>query len=385
MSIRLAINVVSIKPSGALTVLLGLLEGWKRNSDPLDVTIFASDPGTLAAVRQIDWVDCVEPGDVGRSIVRQYLWQNYALGQELRRRGAQLLLTNNHYLFNIPCPQIVHHHNAWRFVSNVDVPHEHFSVGNAVRDWTARKALRSAERNVFVSGFLRTIAEKQVPSSAPRNVVIRNALDDDVVHAAETISRDQPLTSQILVVQSANIHKDNPTVLRTLAELVARRPDVDWQVKIAGSDGRSNRAQLRDLAEQLGIADRVTWLGFCSKATLDQLFRESLCLLSTSILEAGPLPVIETMARCCPPVAARIPSVEEFVGDCGLLVDPHRGDLFAEQIIRLYSQPELRRTLVDRGLQRIKEFTWGNRARQFCEVFAELTEAGGSQVPVLQR
>lgn len=369
---NIAINAISMHPGGGLTVLLGLLEAWRPFADQLRISVWANDPKTLAAVRASDWIECVAPGDAGHSISRQYMWQNYRLGQELARRNTDILLTNNHFVYNVACRQIVHHHNAWRFVTGEDLPEKKFSVGDYVRDWTARKALRSAAANVFVSNFLRQRAESFVPSSAPRNFTIPNALPDSVVDAALNIPfRPQP-HPQLLVIQSANIHKDNPTAIRTMFELVRRAPDVDWRLKIAGSEGRGSQQPLRDLAQELGVEHRITWCGFCSHAQLDALFKESLCLISTSILEAGPLPVIESMARRCVPVAARIPAVEEFTADGGLLVEPFRPDQFAEAVIGLYRDERRRRELTDRGVAHVQNFRWADRGKKFVDVFQQV-------------
>lgn len=372
---NIAINAISMHPGGGLTVLLGLLEAWRAFANELSITVLANDPKTLAAIQAIDWVQTVAPIDVGSSVSRQYMWQNYRLGHELVRRRVDILLTNNHFVYNVPCRQIVHHHNAWRFVTNEDLPKKGFGVGDFVRDWTARKALRAASANVFVSSYLRRRAESFVPSSAPRNYTIPNALPDAVVDAALSIPfRPQPLP-QLLVIQSANVHKDNPTAIRTVAELVRLAPEVDWRLKIAGSEGRGSQQPLRNLAREQGVEDRITWCGFCSHEQLDALFKESLCLVSTSILEAGPLPVIEAMARRCVPVAARIPAVEEFIAGGGVLVEPFRSDLFAQAIIELFRDANRRRQLTDAGVVRVQDFRWADRGRKFLDVFRQVMSA----------
>lgn len=371
MKIRLAINAASMRPSGGLTVMMGLLRAWQAYSEELDICVYGTDERTIAAVREVPGVECIEVQP--RGVMGLYLWQNAVLGRELRRKGTDILLTNNHYLFNIPCKQIVYHHNAWRYIKQLDLKRQRFSFANYVRDWAARKALRSADRNVFVSDYVRSLAEREVPPRDARNITIRNAVSDDAIVDSIDQRDGRPASSQLLVLQSANVHKDNPVVLHTVVELLKRAPHIDWQVKIAGSDGRGSHSPLRLMAQDLGVSDHVDWLGFRSHEQLNPLFQESLCLLSTSILEAGPLPIIESMARGCPPVAARIPAVEEFAADSAILVEPHRSDLFAEEIIRLHNHPELRRELATRGLQRAREFTWSNRARAFYALFCELT------------
>lgn len=376
--IRLVINAVPTRPGGGLTVLAGLLRGWRRIQAPLEITVLAADPQTLATVAAIPGTTCVEIDAARGSTWQRMRYEHRHLGRELVRLRADVLLTNNHYLFGVPCPQVVHHHNVWRFIT----PELGFSRprdwSNRLRDWLARQALHKATANVFVSEFLRGQAESFVPDRRESYWVVRNALDDEVIEASVTADADQAARgARLVTVQSANPHKDNATVVRCLGELVRLEPDVPWHLSIAGGDGRGSWQPLRDLAEELGVAERITWCGYCDRAQLDRLLRSSLCLLATSRLEAGPLVGIEAIARQCVPVAARIPPRVEFLGDAGLLVDPHRPDQFARAVAALYHDPALRRQLVERGLERIRGFAWSDRARQLYELFARL--AGSTQ------
>ncbi len=370
--VRLFINAIPTRPGGGLTVLVGLLRAWKRLEAPLEITVLAADAKTLAAVRATEAADCQWVRGLDQSGARRFFFEHYQLGRELRRR-ADVLLTNNHYLFRVPCPQVVHHHNVWRFIT----PDLGFSppsgLGNRVRDRLARHALRKAEANIFVSDFLRRQAERFVPDRGGRYLVVRNAVDEELIALAPQVADDpQGRGANLLSVQSANPHKDNETSIRCLAELVERRPEVPWNLSIAGSDGRGSWQPLHDLARQLGVADRLNWCGYCDQAQLDALFRRSLCLLATSVLEAGPLPGIEAMARKCIAVGSNIAPRTEFVGDAGILVEPHRADLFAEAVIRLHQDREFRARLVERGMVRIREFSWSDRARQLSDLFTRL-------------
>jgi glycosyltransferase involved in cell wall biosynthesis len=98
------------------------------------------------------------------------------------------------------------------------------------------------------------------------------------------------------------------------------------------------------------------------------MLRKSLCLLCSSVLEAGPLPVIEAIAQHSVPVASRIAANEEFVGDGGVLVPPRSADDFASAIIRIYQQPAYREELVQKGLARIDMFRWSRCAEIFYEL-----------------
>jgi len=370
---KLVIDAIPVNPSGGLTVLLGLLRGWRRNGRRMHITVLARSPNTIEQIQATGCVDRIEPVLVHAGAVKTFFWQNHSLGRFIQKLGADLLLTNNHYLHNIACPQVVHHHNLWRFQKPEGLETTRRSLGDAFRDWHADKALRLAAANVFVSQYLRNEAEKRNPSATERNYVVQNCLDDDMVDAAKRIPDRFDGRPHLMAIQSANVHKDIPTLLCTLAELVKRAGDVPWHLHVAGPIGRGNWGPFQQFAGELGVADRITWHGLCTQEQLDTLLRSSLCLVLTSLLEAGPLPPLEAMARRCPPVSSNVTAMPEFVGNAGLLVPPRRPEKFAEQVLRLYYEPALRDELVARGIQHIQPLRWSVGAEQMWGIFHQLS------------
>ncbi len=365
---RVMIDAIPTKPGGGLTVLLGLLRGWRQIGAPLDLCVLVAHDETESELRATGAVDRLVRVAVGAGAARAFLWQNYNLGRLAAQERAEVVIGNNHYLFNLPCPQVVHHHNLWRFITpDLDVAPVP-GMTNRIRDWNARVALRRATANVFVSEFLRHQAEQFEPESKLRNHVVRNGLDDELIDRARLARTAFDGRPQLVAIQSANPHKDNETMVRTLAELVRLAPSVPWHLKVAGSAGRGGWSSVQQLASDLAVGDRITWCGFCHVPQLDQMLRESVCLLATSVLEAGPLPVIEAMARGCVPVASRIPSNVEFVGDAGLLVEPRNPTAFAAAVWEVYSRPEYRAALVAKGSERIEQFRWSRCAAHFQKI-----------------
>jgi glycosyltransferase involved in cell wall biosynthesis len=104
------------------------------------------------------------------------------------------------------------------------------------------------------------------------------------------------------------------------------------------------------------------------------MLRKSLCLLCSSVLEAGPLPVIEAIAQHTVPIASRISANEEFVGDGGILVPPRSAVDFANAIIRIYQEPAHREELIQNGLARIDMFRWSRCASTFYDLLKAVSE-----------
>jgi alpha-1,3-rhamnosyl/mannosyltransferase len=59
----------------------------------------------------------------------------------------------------------------------------------------------------------------------------------------------------------------------------------------------------------------------------------------------------------------------EIAGNAALLVNPESVEDIAEGMACIASSAALRSTLIERGFERAKDFTWENCARQTLEVY----------------
>jgi len=366
---RLAINAIPIAPGGGLTVLLGLLEGWREAAVPLDIRMYASRPEVLNAVAERFPDIALEPVAVNLRPPLRYCWQQARLGRLLGQWNVDVVYTVNFAIRNCPAPQLVHHQNLWRFLTPNLIQSLRYGPTRFIRDWEARKALKKAAANVFISDYLRLQAERLVPESASRNHTIHNGLPTRVIEASRQQGSHWNGEPCLTAITTDAPHKDNPTLVRILAELVRHRPDVAWRLRVAGA---GNFTREKALAEDLGIGERIEWLGFVDSEKLNLLLRSSLCMVFTSVLEGFGLPLIEAMARSCPVVACNCTAIPEVTGDAGILVEPSNAGQFAEAVLRLYEDHHFRNELIQKGLNRISSFSWVESARKMAKIMERI-------------
>jgi glycosyltransferase involved in cell wall biosynthesis len=237
--------------------------------------------------------------------------------------------------------------------------------------------LRHAAANVFISRYVQAAAERRYPGAVDpaRTHVIYNGVSGEWLERAAREPNRYDGAPRLVAVQSAARHKDNPTLIATLAALTERAPEVDWQLRIAGGSGRGSWDDVRQLAERLGVGSRVHFLGHLDPGPLEAEFRAALCLVFTSVLEAFGLPPIEAMACRCPAVAARITAMPEVIADAGMLVEPRQPRQFADAVWGLWESPARRAQLVEAGLRQSARFSWDESARQFYQVFEQALAA----------
>ena len=120
-----------------------------------------------------------------------------------------------------------------------------------------RGQLNKADLHLAVATTTAEEIAQEVPAHKDRIFTIYNAVD---LAAAATIGRPESPVLLYIGRLNFNDHKRTNDVLEAVARL--RGP---WQLKIIGSATQGFEAQeleLRDLAQTLGIADRIEWLGW---------------------------------------------------------------------------------------------------------------------------
>ncbi len=144
-------------------------------------------------------------------------------------------------------------------------------------------------------------------------------------------------------------------MLRSLA--LARESGVAARVAVVG-DGLP-RAQLESLAQGLGCAGAVDFLGY--RRDLVRIAAASDAALLTSDNEGTPVALIEAAAAGRPAVATDVGGVPDIVIEgAGLLAPPGDELAIAARIAQIASEPELRREMGARAREHVAEkFTAG--------------------------
>lgn len=373
---RIAIDGTMLARGGGLTGLVNVLESWHSCSVPVDCKVYVSRSEVLATLSSLPGNHSVIPFAVDSGSAKVFLQRQTILGRRIERDGADVILTTNSMVGRTNVPQVVHHQNVlWFLPSSFFEKMRSEGIASALRykAWglSARKALRHSKANIFVSSYLRELGERSVPASASRNCVVHNGLSKkalDAVHIQTPVGA-QP---RIAAITSPNPHKENDLLVRTLKHLSVIAPDVNWQLKIAGKGSYDSE---KKLATELGVSERITWLGFLTEPELDDLLRKSLCLLFPSSIEAFGNPPLEAMARSCPVVACDGTAISEVCGDAAILVKPRDFEQLAVAVNTYWSNASLRSDKVNRGLKRVLDFSWERNAQRIYEVCKRVAEA----------
>ena len=84
------------------------------------------------------------------------------------------------------------------------------------------------------------------------------------------------------------------------------------------------------------------------------------------------MPVLEAMSAGLPVVTSDRSATAEIAGGAALLVDPEQTESIADAVERIFTNPLLRKWLIEAGLERAAQFSWIRASHETMAVYRKL-------------
>lgn len=229
-----------------------------------------------------------------------------------------------------------------------------------------RLILRRASKVVANSEGLKKLSEAADPVPV---IVIPNGVDTAFFRPPVQRPDSGETPFRILFVGRFQEQKNLGWLLREFAILDRELPD-RLTLDLVGSGPLE--ASLKNLAEKLGIASRLRWHGWTSRADLRAFYQAASVLVNPSRYEGMPNVVLEAMACGLPVVASAVAGNDAVVrdGETGFLVPLDDPESLRTALRRLQADPVRACTLGRAARVRAEtEFSWSRVAQSYLELF----------------
>ena len=170
----------------------------------------------------------------------------------------------------------------------------------------------------------------------------------------------------VLSVGTLQPRKNYSRVIEALSALRGMGHDLHYA--IAGGSGWLEGEMLRTI-ERHDMKNYVHLLGFVEDSELPALYSGARMLVMASLYEGFGLPILEAMACGTPVISGSLSSLPEVAGDAALLVDPYDADAIRDAMLRLKLDSALRVSLIERGYEQAKRFSWERAAMQLKSIY----------------
>ncbi|MEI6704002.1 MAG: glycosyltransferase family 1 protein, partial [Deltaproteobacteria bacterium] len=168
-------------------------------------------------------------------------------------------------------------------------------------------------------------------------------------------------------------HKNHVGLLLAL-KILRDKFGLNFNLVFTGSD-KGNLGYVQKMVKELGLEDKVTFLGFVETDFLRELYRRAFALVFPTFLGPDNLPPLEAFALGCPVIASNVEGAEEQLGSAALLFDPKNPEEMALRIKELHDSPAIRDELIRLGHERALSWTakdYVERMLQIIDDFAPI-------------
>jgi len=220
--------------------------------------------------------------------------------------------------------------------------------------------VRSPNKVTAISSALKEIATKLGRDDV---TVIPNGIDASAIN--ESRLRHGKVAGRILFVGRLEPQKGVDTLLQAFAKL-----QTDATLRIVG-DG-SQRAQLEKLTKELGIADRVTFVGYIPAPQVYDEYAQAELFCGLSRSEALGNVFLEAQAAGCATIGTNVHGIPDILvhGKAGWLVQPDNIEEAVEALNAfLRDEDGIRTRFSQVNLEHVKQFDWQNIAEQYSDQY----------------
>lgn len=298
-----------------------------------------------------------------RHPVLWYAWFEYAVKKAIDNHQPDVFVSPDGFLSlraNIPQIAVIHDLN---FVHNPErLPR---LTGGYYRHFFAKYATK-ATRIATVSEYSKSDIANTYHISPEKIDVVYNGVNDTFhVISPKPIIKESKGKPYFLFVGSLNPRKNILGMLRSF-EQFKDNTGLPHKLVIVG-DPMFKLPKTKAFYSEMTHAQDVKFAGRKDGDELNKMYNGATALWFVSHFEGFGIPIIEAFRAGCPVITATNTSMPEVAGDAALLRDS--GDIagIVNDMAQIATDDQLRTTLIKRGFERAKAFTWEASAQRLWQ------------------
>lgn len=309
-------------------------------------------------------------------------WDQVAVPWTCWRRGADVLLHPKFTVpFLAPCKSVMVLHGAdWlvpeqaRFYPRWNVRYMRLALPLYAR----RAAAVVSVSELTTQYFQRAV---RLPAGKVRTIYFGPAGHFRRVHDTTELDRvrrkyELPDSFIFTLTKPKGEERKNLANLLSAYGLYHERSEHPAALVVGGRCAERYREQCRRSA----YGSDVHFPELIDQADMPAVFSLADLYLYPSRLEAFPIPLTEAMACGTPIVTSNVNGLAEIAGDAGLQADPEDPAAIADAVTAVMSSSTLRTELVERGLRRVRRFSWKTSAESVLALLESLVTEGDAAV-----
>lgn len=291
-------------------------------------------------------------------------WSQFFLPVHLYlHRSIDVFFSPAHYTPRFcPVPVVVTIHDLAHLLYPQELlPRDRYKLTH----WTAY-AVHQAKSIIAVSKNTKKDIVEQYHIPAEKITIIYNGFEKEVTHQVPV--KGVHANQYILYAGTLQPRKNLEVLIQAFHILIQKNNKL--QLVLAGKKGWLYEPLLKQI-KSLHLEQNVILTDYIPNNELAWLYAHAICLVHPSLYEGFGITLLEAMSFHCPVISSFRSSLPEIGGEACLYVDPTKPEDIVTKVLELEHNANLRKETVQKGDERIKQFSWDTCVKKTLEVIEQ--------------
>lgn len=306
-----------------------------------------------------------------KSAFARIIWEQFWLSREIRQQGINLFHGTSFVLpLFKPCRYLLTIYD----LSYLYYPESYTFLNRLYYQLFLKHSIKMANRIIAISDAAKKEIVKEFNVPEKKIDIIYPAFDDHFGVMNKSVARDflsknYNLSEPFFLFVGSLIPRKN--LVRIILAFDKIKDESKHKLVVIGKKGWLYE-EIFDTVKKLNLSSKVVFTNYVQESDLPYFYNAASSLVFASLHEGFGIPILEAMACGCPVITSNKSSMPEVAGDSAILVDPlNIGDI-AAAMNKIIADKKLREELINKGLARIKQFSWDKSAEQLLNVYEKM-------------
>jgi len=316
-----------------------------------------------------------------RKVLADYHWYSYGEQLFLPRVLKKEKLDMAHFPnFNAPI-----FYNGKKIVTIHDMTTHDFPGHKSNSGWRKfafrrvfKNSIEKSDRVIAVSGATKNQIVENYNIADSKIKAVYSGLPNQIQSSKSKVQNFSVLSEQTLKKYNINKpyifftgvwrkHKNIVNLIEAFA-ILRDKYEKNIQLVLGGQEDEFYN-EPRKVLEKLKLGGDVIVSGFIPKNEMPMFFTNASVFVFPSFAEGFGFAPLEAMSYSVPCAVSDIPALRESCGEAALYFDPHSPEDMASKIALLLNNENLRKDLIQKGLENIEKYDWIECAKETLEVY----------------
>ncbi len=307
-------------------------------------------------------------------------WEQVKLPRAIKKEKIELLhcTANTAPLFT-SVPIVLTLHDIIFLEETKILGNYYQNIGNIYRRIILRSVIKKIKQVITVSNTEKTQILNHLKIEPSKVLVVYNAVDGAFrkmeAEKLDDVVLHYNLPKEFILFFGNSAHKKN--CIETIKGYIeyAQFDDLPkLPLIIAGAFEDYIQTIINQLDPPSSIRAMIITIGYIPFKEQPIIYNAARLFLYTSTRESFGLPILESMACGTPVITSQISSMPEVAEDAAHMVDPHDKSSIAQGILKILTDTDYEKRLIEKGYVRAQKFNWNNTAKQLVQIYTNLLQ-----------